>query len=68
MLPIARPPTTSIGLAAVTGAPPAVSTRRAAARGDQRVHDASYDGVYGARRLGQLHREQLAVARCTWSV
>jgi transposase InsO family protein len=32
----------------------------------QRVHDASYDGVYGAKKVWrQLHREDRVVARCT---
>ena len=31
----------------------------------QRAHDASYDGVYGAKEVWrQLHREDLVVARC----
>jgi len=32
----------------------------------QRVYDDSFDGVYGAKKVWrQLHREQVAVARCT---
>jgi transposase InsO family protein len=32
----------------------------------KRVHDASYDGVYGAKKVWrQLHREHRVVARCT---
>jgi putative transposase len=46
---------------------PARSQRDEQLRGEiQRVYDDSFDGVYGARKVwSQLHREDVAVARCT---